>query len=81
MPLTCVCDAVQPSSQQMKGGIAADPMGRKVASRWQCHNATSVVDLCSGLIVPRILYKAVVASVPAAARGGANDVLPRVCFC
>lgn len=51
--------------------------GRKVASRWQCHNATSVVDLRSGLSVPRILYKAAVASVPAAAGGGANDVLPR----
>lgn len=54
--------------------------GRKVASRWQCHNATSVVDLRSGLSVPRILYKAVVASVPAAAGGGANDVLPRGLF-
>lgn len=68
-------------SQQMMGGNAADPAGRKVTSRWQCHNATSVVDLRSGLGVPRMLYRADVASVPAAAGGGANDVLARVCFC
>lgn len=32
MPLTCVCDAVQPGSQQMMGGNAADPRAGKSLS-------------------------------------------------
>lgn len=38
------------------------------------------MDLRSGLSVPRVLCTAGVASIPAAAGGGANDVLPRGLF-
>lgn len=58
-------------SQEMMGGNAADPAGRKVASRWPCHGSMNVVDLRSGLSVPRTFCAASVASVqqpPAVAR-------------
>lgn len=80
MPLTCVCDAVRPGSQQMMGGNAADP-GRQVASRWQCHGATSLVDLRGGLSIPRMLHEGLWHLLQLHANDDANDVLPRVYLC